>query len=615
MFQLKSSIFFLLFVFSNISFANDYDDILSVAKANALNHESILKDAGEILAPGDVERETTAFESNIDNQDNSGFDVLKESLNKENEKLKDIHEFFNKSEDGLVRSAISESDPLLSVGENVSSVTGNKIVISKKLEKVSFSESEPNTFICESSLLPKEKLCTVKRVVTPKEQEDTVEIISAHVAGVAYASSTFSINLITGEISGANALASISATIGDRLDKITSGPVLASSSLSSSYFTESVTHSLIQQPTKSNGYIAVISVTGNDLTTCSWRKSRKAACENRRNRARGVKYSWTVTYKSSPLFESDFVDDCKSIENDTVDGGCYHESTVDNEVNAIKEVSGHSVSMPFWSQTKKYICGGGDGADTCDSAPKDCTFSKSECTEKRGRFCIKERKTFNCEKLTVLDGDSEDVSAELSFDLKEVKDDVYDSLDFAEASTALNVVNGLPSNFDGYDLENPSLFKGEEKSCNIVVGSDVQNCCAFKGILKGVIGGGCPSEVTSVLAPAVVRENRCHLAQNRICTKKVLKKCVRWTKRYCCYQDKLARIIQEIAHQQLSIPWNSCDPVTPDIIKSLDFDTPYAKLKLQELVGENLSNLPNIKSQMSARLSAKFDEIKGRDCE
>jgi conjugal transfer mating pair stabilization protein TraN len=108
-------------------------------------------------------------------------------------------------------------------------------------------------------------------------------------------------------------------------------------------------------------------------------------------------------------------------------------------------------------------------------------------------------------------------------------------------------------------------------------------------VLQGLLGQ-C-SEEEKKLAAAAIRNKRCVKVEGRYCHQKKLGVCVEKRDSYCCYGSQLARIIQEIAHQQLSIPWGDaqnphCVPLTAEQLSQIDFDTPYAQSKLSEVLAE-----------------------------
>jgi len=100
-------------------------------------------------------------------------------------------------------------------------------------------------------------------------------------------------------------------------------------------------------------------------------------------------------------------------------------------------------------------------------------------------------------------------------------------------------------------------------------------------------------------------------------------KCRKWRKSYCCYQGRLARIFQQIAHHQLGISWGtpeqpSCGPLDPRTFGKLNFDEPYARNLLKELVidatvnAQKYADSANSKLANSADLNEKVKALQDR---
>jgi conjugal transfer mating pair stabilization protein TraN len=76
------------------------------------------------------------------------------------------------------------------------------------------------------------------------------------------------------------------------------------------------------------------------------------------------------------------------------------------------------------------------------------------------------------------------------------------------------------------------------------------------------------------------------------CSKKVLKSCAERTKSYCCYNSRLARIINEQGRSQIGKGWGSpkspnCSGFTPEEFASIDF----SRIDLSEFVSEIMANI------------------------
>ena len=74
----------------------------------------------------------------------------------------------------------------------------------------------------------------------------------------------------------------------------------------------------------------------------------------------------------------------------------------------------------------------------------------------------------------------------------------------------------------------------------------------------------------------------------------------------------MGRIFQQIAHQQLGIGWGSaenpsCGPLDPHSFGRLNFDEPYARNLLKELVDEATVNAQKYANTANAKLANSAD--------
>ena len=234
------------------------------------------------------------------------------------------------------------------------------------------------------------------------------------------------------------------------------------------------------------------------------------------------------------------------------------------------------------------------------SIKQKCDQIDSKCVVTQNGRCIEHENTFRCgvpdyEKIDGLSFKG----GELSFlqGKGEQSQDAYLATDFSEAVTNFSALTEMGASMQDSlggilgDPNNPSVFHGHGRQCRVNLGSFVRDCCQLKGVLQGLgILGKCHEEEKQ-LASAMVKNKRCVKVGGRYCHKKVAKICVEKRDSYCCYGSQLARILQEIAHQQLGMSWGdaetpNCGSLTADQLSKLDFDTPYAQQKLSEIFSE-----------------------------
>lgn len=190
--------------------------------------------------------------------------------------------------------------------------------------------------------------------------------------------------------------------------------------------------------------------------------------------------------------------------------------------------------------------------------------------------------------------------------------DGFDGQDFGNAIAQMSMVDKISKNIIKDSNGAILLFKGDRLTCDKDWGSDVKNCCNLKGVFKNIIGHKCPKEVEEILAPAVIRERRCVEVAGWQCVAKTFGKCRKWRKSFCCYQSRLARIFQQIAHHQLGITWGdaehpNCAPLDPHTFGKLNFDEPYARSLLKVLVDEATANAQQYANVANSKLANNHD--------
>lgn len=190
--------------------------------------------------------------------------------------------------------------------------------------------------------------------------------------------------------------------------------------------------------------------------------------------------------------------------------------------------------------------------------------------------------------------------------------DGFDEQDFGNAIAHMSIVNEISKNIIKDSNGAILLFNGDRLTCDKDWGADVKNCCNLKGVFKNIIGHKCPKEVEEILAPAVIRERRCVEVAGWQCVAKTLGKCRKWRKSFCCYQSRLARIFQQIAHHQLGVNWGdaehpNCAPLDPYTFGKLNFDEPYARSLLKEVVDEATVNAQQYANAANSKLANNQD--------
>lgn len=274
--------------------------------------------------------------------------------------------------------------------------------------------------------------------------------------------------------------------------------------------------------------------------------------------------------KSVRVVSEGWVDGCDALEKLVEDGVCSYES-LEKGPPETRNISGESISRPSFYTKKTYRCLI-PIQNTCKPlAARGCIQVASECKEKQGDACIVWKQTYKCKntkthiktsgsrgrKLFCLSGDCERSSYEANTEL-------------FEAMSHLSVLREAQQNIrDGV-----TIFKGKDTGCS-------RDCLNFKDCCGNGKGWG----VSTHLAKCTPEEQdlrkqrdlgRCVMVGTYCSNKKPVVGCLAKKTTFCCFPNKLSRIIQEQGRKQLGISWGNanspyCEGLTPEQLSKLDF--------------------------------------------
>ena len=287
-------------------------------------------------------------------------------------------------------------------------------------------------------------------------------------------------------------------------------------------------------------------------------------------------------------------------------------------------INGLPVAKDCWKYAKKYSCKTGSYLSDCDELAATCKLSQELCLEygKDGscnhsekhyvcdEFAGKAPKTTRCRTRYCIDGDCEDGSYEPNENM-------------GKAISYLSVLKNLKGDIDqsSCSQENPkacTIFKGEAQSCRKAVTS-ARNCCSDKkGWAENAKLLGCKEDER--LLSKRKEAGLCHHVGTYCKTKspKPFSTCLEKKQSYCCFQSKIARIIQQQGKAQLGLSWGSveqpdCSPMTIEQLQRLDF----SKINLQEIYQDAAKNLNQEKmgqtqEQLKQKVETKYQNNMGQ---
>ena len=234
-------------------------------------------------------------------------------------------------------------------------------------------------------------------------------------------------------------------------------------------------------------------------------------------------------------------------------------------------IDGVSVTRDCWRWEKNYQCAAlGGVVDDC-AVPAGCTLSDSTClsTDNVTGECRTWEHTYACtggtsgggavgyceEDVYCIDGDCNSLTRP-------------QNTEFHQAVSALEMLGQLEDDADAQTLE---VFPGEYAKCDKVV-AGLQNCCSNDGFLTA-IGFGCSADDKALADKQAA--GLCHY-NGVYCSKKTLFGiCLKKRRTFCCFNNKLARIIHEQGRPQVRWDWGSakhpdCSGFTVALFQQLD---------------------------------------------
>ena len=292
-----------------------------------------------------------------------------------------------------------------------------------------------------------------------------------------------------------------------------------------------------------------------------------------------------------------------------------------------RNVNGVSVTHSCWAWGRNYQCATLTPANDCASleSQSNCKFDHEECLDEG---CYTKNEVYLCtstassgsSQATVCSGDIYCIDGSCTEVSREA------SPDFADALTAINAMGDSNTQFDRDTL---TIFGGSATGCHKPLFGLV-NCCAGK--VSGALSFASGAAALALGGPTLIglvtpflalflcgseemqldvkdRMGLCHFV-GEYCSQKALFVCLTKRKTYCCFQTKLARVIQEQGREQLNKGWGSpknadCSGFTIDQFSQLDlskmdFTEVYSDYTSAVSIPSSLKSATDIQAKIQA---------------
>lgn len=291
-----------------------------------------------------------------------------------------------------------------------------------------------------------------------------------------------------------------------------------------------------------------------------------------------------VSFKRKPEVVEKWENACAALEALSSDEGKAPCDLIEERCTQGPEtrvINGLPVHRPCWKKVRTYLCGNTPYTSTCgEYRIRGCSQVGSECASKIGSNCVLWKQRYRCPKggkrtRRTLKGD--DVPWCLDGNCYTPSWEA--NTDMLNALSKMAVLQQIQK-----DMNDLSIFKGQGLECRRGC-LDFQNCCGTsRGWGISLRFASCSDE--EKLLSQKQGKGLC-VFLGTYCAKRVFGVCVQKRSRSCCFESRIARIIQVAAHQQLGLSWGSpehpqCRGITPEELAKLDLE----KVDFSELYEE-----------------------------
>ncbi|MBY0281477.1 MAG: conjugal transfer protein TraN [Alphaproteobacteria bacterium] len=286
------------------------------------------------------------------------------------------------------------------------------------------------------------------------------------------------------------------------------------------------------------------------------------------------------------LTKEEWRDDCAALEDLTDKGICQYVNKVCSDGPSTKMIQDRPMTRDCWQFRQTYRCKR-SSKNTCSALrAQGCLQKASRCKEFVSGVCVVWEQTYECSSSKrslkniragvgspfCITGNCTNTSYEANGEMLEVM-------------AKLSVFKEMQNDIRSGSFE---IFKGTDKRCS-------RNCIDFKDCCQNMKGWGTSLHLASCsieekLLAQLKDKNLCHQV-GTYCAKKVLGICVSKKTSYCCFGNKLLRLIHQQGRSQLGIGWGTaeipvCRGLRPEELSRIDF----SRLDLSEVFEEIIAS-------------------------
>ena len=322
-------------------------------------------------------------------------------------------------------------------------------------------------------------------------------------------------------------------------------------------------------------------------------------------------------YKTTPrkveILSEEWVDSCGALEAQSDEGLCRYEAEIIGG-RETKTITGPVVGLPTatdsepitrdsWEKTYTYSCLK-QVEGTCDALrSKGCLQIGSECAETIGGVCVAWKQIFKCpsnkRKVRLYRAVGEKTPFCLTGDC--TNSDYEANGEMLNAMSQMAILKEAQNDIRA----NVGIFKGQIRKCS-------KNCVGFRDCCTTGKGWGVSLHLSSCSGEekelADWRAKKRCVFVGTYCAEKILGICTRKKSSFCCFGNKLSRLLNDQGRRQLGIGFGDaesldCRGLTPEELSRIDM----SQMNLSELYEDVQANF---KPKAHTAQGAELERIK-----
>lgn len=308
-------------------------------------------------------------------------------------------------------------------------------------------------------------------------------------------------------------------------------------------------------------------------------------------------YPVLISAEKVEVAREEWIDDCAVLEDLTEKGLCRYVSKSISQKDETRTIEGKPITRDHFEEYLEYACLKASAKSCAGLREKGCYQVKSVCKEEIDGRCVLWEQTYNCPSGKAFGKSYRSSGGKNPFCLSgDCADKSYDpNQDFGQVMSQMSVLKEA-----GDDLKNfGSIFKGLDWRCT-------RHCIGFKDCCGNGNGWGISLNLASCdkmeQTLAELRAKKRCIQVGTYCAEKELGVCIRKKTTFCCYDTKLARIVQEQGKRQLGLGFGSpeqpqCQGLTIEQLAQLDF----SKIDFSDMLADIMASTrtPNPDKMMS----------------